>query len=191
MTETDPAPPAAMPGVAPDTSPASSVDYEEIRSRLTRAVLRVCPKWLADRREDIVQMAVMRVMEIRRKSEGNVSFPASYLWRVAYSATVDEIRRRQSRRETPLEDLQAERLEENPGSDPERQHHAREIGQGIQGCLARMIRPRRLAVMLHLQGHSVEEAARLLGWGGKRVENLVTRGMGDLRRCLAAKGIKP
>ena len=52
-----------------------------------------------------------------------------------------------------------------------------------------MKRERRLAVTLHLQGHSVPEAARLLDWAVKRTENLVYRGLADLRECLTAKGI--
>jgi RNA polymerase sigma-70 factor (ECF subfamily) len=50
---------------------------------------------------------------------------------------------------------------------------------------------RRRAVMLYLQGHSVPEAARLLGWTAKRTENLVYRGLADLRHCLRAKGHTP
>ena len=48
-----------------------------------------------------------------------------------------------------------------------------------------------MAVVLHLQGHSVPEAARLLNWGNKRTENLVYRGLADLRNCLALKGLEP
>ena len=35
------------------------------------------------------------------------------------------------------------------------------------------------------------EAAGILDWSAKRVENLVYRGLADLRDCLAAKGFKP
>ena len=54
-----------------------------------------------------------------------------------------------------------------------------------------MKRERRLAVMLHLQGHPVAEAARILGWTVKRTENLVYRGLADLRHCLICKGHRP
>jgi RNA polymerase sigma-70 factor (ECF subfamily) len=46
-------------------------------------------------------------------------------------------------------------------------------------------------VTLHLQGYSVAEAAALLAFGLKQTENLVYRGLADLRRCLAAKGLAP
>jgi RNA polymerase sigma-70 factor (ECF subfamily) len=54
-----------------------------------------------------------------------------------------------------------------------------------------MNRDRRLAVTLYLQGHTVPEAARILDWSGKRTENLVYRGLADLRECLMAKGMRP
>lgn len=165
--------------------------YSELRSGLERAVARVCPPWLADQREDLVQVALMRVMEIERKSEEERRFSSSYLWRAAYSALVDEIRRIRRRREVPLETATTGSVmaEEKPG--PDERAAGSEIAQGLQACLARMVRPRRLAVTLHLQGHTVPEAARLLGWGSKRTENLVYRGLADLRRCLATKGLTP
>jgi RNA polymerase sigma-70 factor (ECF subfamily) len=75
--------------------------------------------------------------------------------------------------------------------NPERSAAAEEIGRGIRDCLAAMKRERRLAVALHLQGHRIAEAARLLDCDEKRAENLVYRGLDDLRRCLAAKGFEP
>ena len=72
--------------------------------------------------------------------------------------------------------------------NPERTAASLEIGRGIQACLAAMKRERRLAVTLHLQGHSVSEAARILDWPEKRTENLVYRGLADLRACLTLEG---
>lgn len=165
--------------------------HSELRSGLERAVARVCPPWLADQREDLVQVALMRVMEIERKSEGERRFSSSYLWRVAYSALVDEIRRVRRRQEVPLEAEMGGSVmaAERPG--PDDRAAASEIAQGLRECLVRMVRPRRLAVALHLQGHTVPEAARLLGWGAKRIENLVYRGLADLRRCLTEMGLTP
>jgi RNA polymerase sigma-70 factor (ECF subfamily) len=173
---------------------AQLVDVGELRRDLERAVARVCPAWLAAQRDDVVQSAVMRVIQLLEagsfQSEGNPRFPASYLYRVAYSAVVDEIRRVRRRRETCLED--AADLGMGGGTDdPERTAASIEIGRGIQGCLARMKRERRLAVTLYLQGHTVVEAARILEWPVKRTENLVYRGLADLRACLASKGMRP
>lgn len=116
---------------------------------------------------------------------------ASYLWKVAYTALVDEIRRYRRRREVPLEEDGWEGGPATEALSPERQTAGREIARGIQDCLPRLVRPRRMAVVLYLQGHSVPEAAKLLDWGNKRTENLVYWGLADLRECLNRKGLKP
>jgi RNA polymerase sigma-70 factor (ECF subfamily) len=88
--------------------------------------------------------------------------------------------------------LEVERTETHPAAaepDPERNCAGREIGEAIRDCLGRLVRPRRMAVTLDLQGHRVAEVARLLGWSAKKAENLVYRGLADLRGCLKAKGM--
>ena len=166
-------------------------EYTELRKALARAVRRVCPGWLSDRSEDIIQASIIRVMEISRRSEGKREFASSYLWRVAYSALVDEIRRLRRLQEIPLEDEGGEAPLPHWDPDPERVAAGTELGKGIQDCLARLIAPRRRAVTLYLLGHTVPEAAQLLGWNNKRTENLVYRGLDNLRECLKSKGLKP
>lgn len=182
-----PQPPAAMAAAAP----AGELDLEALRRDLKRAVARTCPPWLSDRAEDIVQVALMRVLEIHRKREGNAEFTSFYLRKAAYSAMVDEIRRLRRRQEVPLENESSEVVFEPAAesADPERHAVAREAGRAIRDCLARLVRPRQMAVTLNLQGHSVPDVGRLLGWSTKKAENLVYRGMADLRGCLDAKGV--
>jgi RNA polymerase sigma-70 factor (ECF subfamily) len=104
---------------------------------------------------------------------------------------VDEIRRRRRRGEVPLDETAMDGPTREASADPERVHAGAQIGHGVRDCLRRLDEPRRLAVVLHLQGHTVPEASRILGWGDKRVENLVYRGLDELRRCLRAKGLAP
>ncbi len=175
----------------PETGPIET-EVAELRAALERAVTRVCPPWLVDRRDDLVQAAVIKVLAIRRKSgEGIDAVTSSYLYRVAHSALVDEIRRHRRKREVGLEEggdavEQSERVR-----DPEREAASRETGRAIAGCLAKMKPERRWSVTLYLQGHSVPESSRTLGWDRKRTENLVFRGLMDLRQCLLKKGIRP
>jgi RNA polymerase sigma-70 factor (ECF subfamily) len=178
----------------PVPSAIEAVDYSKLRQEFVRAVARLCPGWLAGQRDDLVQAAVMRVMQSldRRAVESEEIAPlaSSYLYRVAYSALVDEIRRITRRRETDLEDAAVERVAVT-ADDPERVAGSRELGREIQDCLTRLKRERRLVVALYLQGHSVAEASRVLEWPAKRTENLVYRGLADLRQCLMSKGIRP
>jgi RNA polymerase sigma-70 factor, ECF subfamily len=178
-----------------DSAPvvAQAFDYVALRRDLVRVVSRLCPGWLAGKRDDLVQTALLRVMHVvETKSsldEGKRTAPASYLYKVAYSVLIDELRRVRRRRETDLDDETA--VLTSAADDPERTTASRQIGRGIRGCLRAMKRERRLAVTLHLQGHTVPEAARILDWAFKRTENLVYRGLADLRTCLTAKGLKP
>ena len=135
----------------------------------------------------------MRVMQAMDRSrfphEGNSPLSSSYIYKAAYSALVDEIRRVRRRSETGLEDSAVE-LVAAPVADPERTAASREIGEGVEDCLTRLVEDRRLAVTLYLQGHTVPESARVLGWAAKRTENLVYRGLADLRDCLRSKGLQ-
>lgn len=138
------------------------------------------------------QEALVKVMAAARKREGERSLSSFYLYRVAHSALVDEIRRRQRRREVALDvDASEEQLdggaEPQAAGDPEQDASLRELSLAVRGCLLDMRTDRRLAVMLYLEGHRVPEAARILGWDAKRTENLVYRGLADLRQCLLAK----
>lgn len=181
-------------GRAPDTTRER---WTMLRSALVRAVRRQCPQWLSDHADDLVQCALVKVMAIAGSGEGTRALSSFYLHRVAHSALVDEIRRRQRRREVTLEVDDSEGQQGGAivtppaDSDPEQDASLRELGAAVRACLLSMVRDRRLAVMLYLQGHSVPDAARLLGWAVKRTENLVYRGLADLRQCLLAKGHSP
>lgn len=163
---------------------------DDLRRRLTASVSRVCPDWLADHAEDIVQNAMVQLLAALNRSGGKQEFSTIYLRRVAHGATVDEIRRRCRRREETTESGTLERARSETGS-PEQFSAAREIGRGIVECLTRLSSPRRLAVTLFLRGCTVPEAARRLRWTVKKTEHLVYRALRDLRRCLAMKGLTP
>ena len=116
------------------------MDYAQLHRDLVKAVDRVCPRWMADRADDLVQVALMRVMEIQRKKEGTAEFNAFYLRRAAYSAMIDEIRRLRRRQEVSLEggSDEDEAVVYDPAAptpDPERASASREAGRAIRDCL--------------------------------------------------------
>lgn len=167
---------------------AAVADVEQLRVDILRAVRSVCPRWLANQADDLTQVAVSRILDRLLAMEGKLEFAPGYIYRTAYSVVIDEIRRRRRLREIPLEpDVPLQSGEANP----ERQTVGREVGKAITGCLSRLATSRRRAVMLHLMGHSVDEISALLECRCKQAENLVYRGMGDLRACLKTRGVKP
>lgn len=116
----------------------------------------------------------------------------AYVSRVAYTCLVDEIRYQRRRRA-----LETVRPEDSlvslgdDGPDPEQHAIARELGRAIKACLEVIAKSRRLAVALYLEGSGATEVARRLGWKHKQADNAVYRGLADMRRCLADKGVTP
>jgi len=177
-------------------SPSADSRWTALAATMARAVRRQCPAWLSNHAEDIAQAALMKVMAAEQRAEGERPLSSFYLHRVAHSELVDEIRRRQRRPEIPLEGPTepgegGRAVEPHAQGDPERTASFRELGAAVRSCLLCVKRDRRLAVTLYLQGHTVPEAARILGWDVKRTDNLVYRGLADLRQCLLKKGHRP
>ena len=162
----------------------SDAEAARLREVLERAVSRVCPAELSAQREDIVQAAMLRLLELRARGEEIEARPASYLWRVAFTTALDELRKTQRRREVkpPAEEDAVE--PSAPVARPE-------MRRALEGCLAGLVTSRRQAVALYLHGFSADEAARSAGWDVKKAQNLIFRGLHDLRRCLMAKGYEP
>jgi RNA polymerase sigma-70 factor (ECF subfamily) len=151
-------------------------------------VRRTCPRWLSDRADDIVQDAMIRVLDWQKKNENLEGPPSSYLWKVAYSATVDEIRRARRRRENPVEMEILAKQGPVDEQGPLQAAVSDDLAQALGGCLKRLRENRRLIVGFYLLGHTLAESEELSGWDGKKVQNLLYRGLADLRQCLSAKG---
>lgn len=170
-------------------SPLDEAAVLDLRRRLAWAVARVCPRWLAHEREDLVQAATLRVLDLTRRGEVSDVPPTSYVLKVAHSVVLDEIRRRERR---PREQaMTSAEIEPAAIAVQDQLRGARETGAAVLGCLRGLVPTRRRAVTLYLLGHPVPEAAARLGLAYKQANNLVFRGLADLRRCLAAKGITP
>ena len=183
---------ASSSGPSTDLPGLSENQWAHLRDQLEQSVQRVCPRWLSDRRDDLVQVGLLRVMAVLEKSEWKRELGTSYLSRVAYSALVDEIRRLRRRQEVPLEDDEGDPLPmPSHEADPERRSIDRQLSVSLRECLAQQVRTRRIAVTLSLQGYTAPETAQLLDWTVRKVENLVFRGVADLRKCLSTKGLEP
>jgi RNA polymerase sigma-70 factor (ECF subfamily) len=154
----------------------------QLRAAVARAVRRVCPQWLAADADDLTQIATTRVLARINQTSGKVAFTSGYLYRAVHSALVDEIRRRRRLREEPIDETLVASSSRREGW---------EIREALKACLAGLVPSRRRAVMLHLQGHPAVEASALLGCTQKQAENLIYRGLANLRACLAARGATP
>ena len=154
-----------------------------LRQRLGTAVHRLCPRWLASEREDLVQTACVRILESTRRAGEGADLNATYLWKTAYSVVLDEVRRVRWRYERGLTEGEEPKPQEG-------QQGAHELAGQVRDCLQGLASDRRRAVQLRLAGFAREEMATVLERDPKQVANLVFRGMEDLRRCLRGKGVQ-
>lgn len=157
----------------------------------------MCPHELSIVCDDIEQEARLSLWKAL-KSEREIAFPASYIYKVAVSATLRAVRRARSRREEPLPDESAGRVDGAPGgmlldraeASPYAVAERRELKSKIDDALARLPENRRLAVTLHFRGLTTSEIGALLGWTEAKARNLVHRGLKDLRQSLRALSIE-
>jgi RNA polymerase sigma-70 factor (ECF subfamily) len=166
-------------------------DVNRIQRVLYAAVQKVCPAWLANQKEDLVQAAFVRVFKVWKNSEESGVPSTSYVWKVAYSATVDEIRRARVRREEPLDETNVTRTAGTKSPSVEQTAAAAEMRREIVAGLRTLRTERRQAVQLYLSGFSLKDSARLLGWNTKKVDNRRYHGLADLRGYLQRRGIEP
>lgn len=171
---------------------------EEYGKFLRRSIIRLCPKDLGLDFNDIEQEARLRLWRALR-SEREIADLASYLYKIAATATIDALRRAKAKREQQFEATHSEESEAgeppaplvaHPGHSPELRALQQELMRKIAAALARLAENRRRAVGLHLEGMTSQEIADLLGWSEAKARNLVYRGLKELRDQLRAEGIE-
>ena len=151
-------------------------ELEAVRLVLERAIRNRCFGLLASTQQDLVQAAMLRILE-RDRREDSRRRGASYVWKVAQSVIVDELRRL-GRERRMVEDASREK---RSWADPA-------SGIQLRQCLGQLEDRRRMAVTFHLSGLRIPEIARAAGWTEKTAENLVYRGLDDLRALLGEAG---
>jgi len=166
-------------------------DLERVRRRLAEAMAHVCPHWLAGDREDLVQAALVRIVALRGGRLDPSELASTYLWKTAHSVMLDEIRRARWKYERTSGSEHLGNGMPAPTQDPERDAVSREVATQIHACLQSLEPSRRRAVVLHLTGFGRHEISALLGKSVKQTDNLIHRGMRDLRACLERKGVRP
>ena len=162
--------------------------HHELQQRLERVLQRLCPRWLRDDLDDLVQASMLK---IHRRGDDINTIETGFLFRVGHSVMVDEIRRRKRRHEVSFEDTTAQNRPNTSEISPESAAAGTELGKAIHACLQTLKPDYRRAVSLRLHGHTVPEIAELLAVSPKKADNLVYRGMADLRDQLRKRGLTP
>src|SRR5262249_27222740 len=121
---------------------------------------------------------------------------ASYIYRIAFTTTIDAIRRVKSRKEEQLTTTDTTEESKEPADivvdqrpSPHEKTETKQIMDQVEKVLTTMDENRRSAIRLYLQGMTSFEIADVRGWSEPKARNLLYRGLKDLRAGLKAAGI--
>ena len=173
---------------ADDDSPFEAL-LEKYGDLLRHAIARVCPRRLGLQFDDIEQEARLRLWKAMQ-GETEIESPASYLYRIALTTTIDAVRRATARREEQLQYENESSRATDAAQSPEALAESRVLLGKVEAAMNRLSSDRRRAVGLHLRGFTPQEIAGLLSWSESKARSLVYRGLADLRERLAAEGIE-
>lgn len=159
---------------------------------LRNVIVQHCPKDAGIQFDDIEQDARLRLWRAVQ-SEREIRQLASYISRVATTATIDAVRRVKARQEDQLSNADPTESELLVGVSHDRPDHVLErqrVAEQVEAALAALPANRQRAVRLYLQGLSSQEIASLVGWSEPKARNLLYRGLKVLRERLNAQGIE-
>jgi len=185
-----------------ETEERFNLVVEEFGVLLRRAIVRFCPRDKGLQFDDIEQEARLRLWRALQ-CEREVTNYASYLYRIAATATIDALRRVQARHEEQLDILTEQRADDGevlvasalapvtaPVKDsPERLAESREAVGKVMSALAKLPDEQRRAVGMYLQGMTSQDVADFMRWTEPKSRNLIYRGLKELRKSLREHGI--
>lgn len=169
---------------------------EEFGILVRRAIVRLCPHDKGLQFDDIEQEARMRLWRALQ-AEREVTNYASYLYRIAATATIDAMRRVQARHEEQLHILTEQTADDGKSmiapapirDSPEHLAESREAVGKVMSAVEKLPDEQRRAVGMYLQGMTSQEVADLMGWTEPKSRNLIYRGLKELRKSLREEGI--
>ena len=167
----------------------------EFGTLLRRAVASACPRDRGIQVAEVEQDARIRLWRALQ-SEREITDLASYIYKIAVTATIDAVRRAKARREEPLPEGPSEGERDGEitlasgATSPEDEAAGASMARAVETALARVAENRRRAVGLYLQGLTTREIGNVLGWTEAKARNLAYRGLDDLRGELKRMGIE-
>lgn len=141
--------------------------------------------------DDIEQEVRIRLWRALERDRNSV-FHASYIQRVVLSVVIDAVRRAKVRvaEALPEDDESVSSADIAMVGVARPEHRARDSQYlaVIKSCLDELPANRRTAVMLHLQGYSLDEIATSAGISAEAARKLVSRGLPQLKIRLTELG---
>jgi RNA polymerase sigma-70 factor (ECF subfamily) len=169
--------------------------FAELVRRWETPIRRMCARMTGDlhRAEDLAQEAFSRVFSHRADFLPGSRF-STWLWRIALNLCRDELRRRNRRAESPLEDDdgEGERVGTlvSVGPDPSQRMVDGEQAEAVRGAVMELPEHYRTVLVLrHYEGLKFAEIAEVLGISEGTVKSRMAEGLTRLGMRLKARGM--
>lgn len=143
--------------------------------------------------EDIEQEVKVKIWKFLKKGKKVDNFP-SYIKRVAYTATIDELRK--MRKQNPISEkiifkniYSMDRIKEirNPEDTPGSLMEEKEIRESLKALIDSLGENRKQVLRLYLVGMSIEEICEFFNWDKTKVRHLLYRGIDDLKEIMKSQ----
>lgn len=168
----------------------SRAPFGELCERHAKKVFRVIYRIMRNREdaEDAVQECFLNAFVHLKDFDGRSQF-ATWLTRIAINAALMKLRKNRGTREVPIDEpnpssepvAQREFLHDAP--DPEESCSLRERGRIVESAISGLRpRARNVVELIHLQEHSIREAAQILGISSAAVKAGMFHARAALRR---------
>jgi len=142
--------------------------------------------------EDVEQEVKVKIWKFLKKGKKVDNFP-SYIKRVAYTATIDELRKMRKQNPTSeaigLKNIYSmSRINElrNPEDSPEFLLEGRKMRESLKELIDSLGENRKQVLRLYLVGMSIEEICEFFDWDKTKVRHLLYRGIDDLKEKMKA-----
>jgi len=143
--------------------------------------------------EDVEQEVKVKIWKFLKKGKKVDNFP-SYIKRVAYTATIDELRKMKKQNPTSevtgLKNIYSmSRINElrNPEDSPEFLLEGQEMRESLKELIDSLGENRKQVLRLYLVGMSIEEICEFFDWDKTKVRHLLYRGIDDLKEKIKSR----
>lgn len=183
---------------AATVSASDAINFEQVIERYGALIKAVIARTYSGRLElnadDIVQEVKIKLWKELSKQEKIVNLKA-FICQIAFTTTIDEIRKVKTRRQEPLPEeeqemdlLMSARVRPDPPT-PQVELERKEIQRLVVSAVDSLGDNRRQVVKLYLYGMNYKEIASELSWSEGKARNLLYRGLEELSEILKSKGV--
>jgi RNA polymerase sigma factor (sigma-70 family) len=167
---------------------------DDFSSLIRSAIRKTSPFVDQPQMDDIEQEVKIKIWKEILKSEKKILNLGSYIWKVTYTTTCRIMKELSTERKIRWNQGDGllnidEKIASEKAQSPNHHLENKELMEIVRESVDSLIESRRAVLKLFLIGMDQGEITEYFGWSEDKVRNLLSRGLGDLRKALQDKGL--